>query len=214
MNIPVLMITHNRLEYTKQALEALFNSKGVEIYIIDNASTDGTVEWLKTQPLNILYRTLFQKKNTGIAGAMNSFLLKTRENKYAGKVDNDTIVPADWTVKLLEALIANKLDIVQAKHHIIPATHPEGWDGFTRGMKQPSPGVFLNHFVGGSGILFRRSAVNYIPQTEWVLEGWRQFQREHPELRKAFCDHTEIQLLDQHGYEDYPEYYKQTKRLV
>lgn len=212
--IPVLMITHNRLEYTKQALDALFNSKVVEVFIIDNASTDGTVEWLQAQPCKVDWNIILNTENLGIAGAMNQFLELTKGSIYVGKCDNDTLVPKDWAVKLLDALVSNDLDIVQAKHHIIPASHPEGWNGFIRNMKQASPGVYLNHFVGGSGILFRRSAVDHIPHTEWVLGGWRQFQREHPELRKAFCDHTEVQLLDEHGYSDFPDYYKKTKRSL
>jgi glycosyltransferase involved in cell wall biosynthesis len=212
--IPVLMITHNRLAYTKKALEALFNSKGVQVYIIDNASTDGTVEWLESQPWKVAWNIIFNKENRGIADAMNQFLELTKYCNYVGKADNDTLIPQDWAEILLNDLQANNLDIIQAKHPIIPATHPQGWDGFVSNMEQPSPGIFLNHFVGGSGIIFRRDKIHHIPQTEWVLGGWRQFQREHPELKKAFTDHVEVELLDAHGYTDFPDYYKRTKRLV
>jgi hypothetical protein len=73
-------------------------------------------------------------------------------------------------------------------------------------------GLLFYHFIGGSGIVFRRSSVNHIPETENKIGGWRQFQRENPHLKKAFCEDVEIKLLDEHGYQDYPEYYKTTGR--
>jgi len=45
------------------------------------------------------------------------------------------------------------------------------------------------------------------------LMGWRQWQRDHPEVKKAFALDCEIELLDEGGYADYPEYYKQTGRV-
>lgn len=215
MNVPVLMITYNRLEYTKKALEALLNSDaGQSICIIDNASTDGTREYLRQ-----LFKhatVLFMPKNFGIAKAMNEFLNLTKKCEFVAKVDNDTLVPPNWCHILTNKLIEHKIDMIQAKHHIIPATHPDGWEGFTKNMKREKndPSIYYNSFIGGSGIVFRRDKVNAIPETEWKLGGWRRFQLEHTELKKAFCDELEIKLLDEHGYGDYVDYYKETKRIT
>ena len=208
------MITYNRLEYTKQALESLFNSKEVEIFIIDNGSTDGTQEWLYSQPWGVAWNVFYNMKNLGIAGAMNQFLALTQEAEFVGKVDNDTIVPPDFISRMLPHM--DKVDIVQAKHPILKATHAEGFDSWVSAM--PASGALrYNHFVGGSGIIFRRNIVTQVPRTEWMLGGWRQFQREHPHLRKAFATDVEIQLLDTNeggaDYSQYPEYYRETKRL-
>jgi rhamnopyranosyl-N-acetylglucosaminyl-diphospho-decaprenol beta-1,3/1,4-galactofuranosyltransferase len=67
--IPVLMITYNRLEYTKKALEALFLSQGRKIFIIDNGSSDGTREWLESHPWKMTMNITYNKDNIGIAGA-------------------------------------------------------------------------------------------------------------------------------------------------
>jgi glycosyltransferase involved in cell wall biosynthesis len=214
IKIPVLMITWNRLEYTKQALPALIESEGVLPVIIDNGSTDGTVEWLR----GLTYETdkrpmlLFNSENKGIAGAMNQFLNLPVISSHVilGKVDNDTIVPRDWAMKLKPCL--NQCHIVQAKHHIIAATNKKGWDGFVKG-KVHKNGLIYNAYVGGSGILFLRSRVDRIPETEWKLGGWIKFQMSRPELSKAFCPDVEIKLLDEHGYTDYPQYYIETGRL-
>lgn len=209
--IPVLMITYGRLEYTKRSLEALMNSRLATVYVIDNGSTDGTVEWIQSMrsSLHFVYNSL----NIGIAGAMNQFLHKTPGAMIAGKVDNDTVVPVDWIEKLLPHL--QKTDIVQAKHHLIKATHPAGFDDWVSTMKADGP-LRFNHFVGGTGILFKRNIISRIPATEWKLGGWRQWQREHPEFKKAFATDVEIELLDTNengeDYSAYPDYYKETKR--
>lgn len=211
---PVLMITYNRLNYTKQALQSLFDADDVLPIIIDNGSTDGTVDWLKQlihqDPTHRPF-IFFNHSNKGIAHAMNIFLEATMNYDVVGKVDNDTIVPRDFVRKLKAAL--KFCHIVQAKHHIIPATHPDGWNGFVKGMKFKN-GLYYNHYVGGSGILFWRSRVDRVPTTTWKLGGWREFQKQRPELTKAFCPDIEIRLLDEHGYDDYPAYYVETGRLT
>lgn len=213
------MITYNRLEYTKKALEALVDSDCGDIYIIDNGSTDWTKEWLGhfvdidlTQKISLFFNDI----NYGIAHAMNEFLDLTKDYEFVAKVDNDTIVPKDWCQILADKMIHRNIDMMQSKHHIIPATHPGGWEGFVKNMKRDAAdkSIYYNSFIGGSGIVFRRDKVDKIPETEWKIGGWREFQRQHPELKKAFCNEVSIELLDSHGYEDYPQYYKQTGRAI
>lgn len=213
--IPCLLLTYNRLEYTKEALSALMNAPGGKIYIIDNGSTDATVEWIKSQPWRISWTCLFNKNNLGIAGAMNQFLDLTYGSKYVAKVDNDTVIPNDFFKRMV--LHMQHADIVQAKHHLIKASGVGTFDEWT--SKMPAVGALrLNHFVGGSGIMFKRAIVDHIPETDWALGGWRQWQREHPEVRKAFATDVEIRLLDtdENGATypaEYEGYYKETKRI-
>jgi len=212
--IPVLMISYNRLAYTQQALAALLNAEGIKIVVIDNASTDGTQAWLR----KFISITLIEnRENRGIAGAMNQFLTMTRSAEYVGKVDNDTLVPPTWATVLREKAQACGIDIIQAKHAIPPAVYYgksfDEWVAATMPACELDPSVFLNHFVGGSGIIFRRDRVRIVPPTEWKLGGWREFQRRHPRLKKAFCTDVEVTLLDADGYHDYPDYYKQTGRI-
>lgn len=211
--ITALMITYNRLEYTKIAFDALNDSDCDKIIVIDNGSLDGTAEWFKEMEVKYAV-TIFNKQNLGIAAAMNQFLNLTEGSEFCIKVDCDTIVPQDFCARMLPHM--QYADVVQAKHHIIPATNPEGWKGFTKNMKREN-GLIYNHFVGGSGIMFRRSLVTSIPETESKILGWRQWQREHPEVRKAFCEDVTIELLDTTeagtNYSKYEDYYRQTGRL-
>lgn len=213
--IPVLMITCNRLEYTKQAIKALMKlDKQVDIYIIDNGSIDGTVNWLSEACINLLCTVIRLPENIGIAGAMNLFLNYTQYAQYVAKVDNDTIVPENFIDKMLPHMM--KADIVQAKHPLLKETHAAGFDDWVKNMRADGP-LRFNHFVGGSGILFKRDIVKKVPNTEWIIGGWRQWQRENPQYKKAFATDIEIKLLDtdENGadYSKYPEYYKSTRRV-
>lgn len=216
--ITVLMITYNRLAYTKQAFESLMKTK-CRIVIIDNGSTDDTLRWLDIHAAH--YRNvhiILNPINLGIAGAMNQFLQMTSGQIFVGKVDNDTVVPSDiWDVLTRQA-IDNKVDIIQAKHEIDPAVWPKTgtFEGFIAPMRKSPDGLLhYHHFVGGSGIIFRRDKVmDLLPQTDWKLYGWREWQKKHPQLVKAFSTAVEVNLLDGGGrYDDYPDYYKETKRL-
>lgn len=208
------MITYNRLEYTKLALEALMHVGGGKIFIVDNCSTDGTQAWLKAQPWSISWDMTLLDENIGIAGAMNIFLSKTLDAKFVAKVDNDTIVPKDFLWKMRQHMLA--ADIVQAKHPLIKASGLGTFDEWTSTMRAEGP-LRFNHFVGGSGILFKRHIVNHIPAVESKIGGWRAWQRMHPQYTKAFATDVEIKLLDttEKGadYSKYPDYYKQTGRV-
>jgi len=206
--IPILMILHNRLEYSKKAFWALQRCKGVSIYLVENGSSDGTKEWTYKLPYHHL---ICNDKNIGIAGAMNQFLTLTKNYGVVGKVDNDTIVPQNFFEKMLPHM--NKADIVQAKHKLIDASGVGTFDEWVSKMPG-TESLKFNSFVGGSGLLFKRQLVNHIPETENLIGGWREFQRQRPELKKAFCTDVEIELLDEGGYpKEYEDYYKSTGRI-
>ena len=48
--VDIVYFTYNHLSYTKKTLPAMINNAGVDfsLTIIDNGSTDGTVEYLKS----------------------------------------------------------------------------------------------------------------------------------------------------------------------
>ena len=68
--IPILYTTFNRIGYTKETLPALIDSIGdeAEIYIVDNCSTDGTVEYLKNFKSKKIKEVIFNSKNQGVSG--------------------------------------------------------------------------------------------------------------------------------------------------
>lgn len=215
-NIPVLFTTFNRLDYTKRSIKSLLDSEVKKIIIIDNASTDGTQEFLKTIT-DKRVQVVYNKENGGVRGAMQQFFDLFPNEEWVAKIDNDTIVPKDWLSKLLKCATENGLDIVQAKHGITKETHPKGWAGIREVCTKIADGVYKSNCVGGSGTLIRRQVVDELPESDWVLGGWTHWQKRHLEVTKGFCEHVEITLFDtdENGakYSDYPEYYKFTKRI-
>lgn len=216
MTVPVLMITYNRLAYTREALPALLACPGIQVHVIDNGSEKDTWEYLRQMQMwGAPMKLTTNPQNAGIAGAMNQFLKDTVGFPFCGKVDNDTIARGDWAREMIERCITHKIDIMQARHPLIAATaQGRSFDEWIQDMPQEpcDPTIRYHHFVGGSGIVFKRKMVMQIPTTDWKLYGWREFQRLHPELKKAFCTAVTVDLLDAHGYGDYPEYYKETRR--
>ena len=61
MGTSIILLTFNKLEYTKKCIESIkkYTSGNYEIIVVDNNSTDGTKEWLIEQK-NINY--IFNKK--------------------------------------------------------------------------------------------------------------------------------------------------------
>src|ERR1700752_485954 len=100
-DVPVLMITHNRLSYTKKALDALFQSDCGVIHIYDNNSHDGTKEYLERFVEQDFIRIVLMGWNSGIAGAWNYFLSVTHHCEFIAKCDNDTLLPPDFIARML-----------------------------------------------------------------------------------------------------------------
>lgn len=104
MGIAIVVVTYNRLEYTKKTIERLLSdTDDFDLYIWDNASTDETPEYLKdglSDPR--IQEVILSKENVGQTGAMNYAWSKTKA-KLVGKLDNDCLVTPGWTRILAKA---------------------------------------------------------------------------------------------------------------
>ena len=98
MGIAIVVVTYNRLEYTKKTIERLLSdTDDFDLYIWDNASTDETPEYLKdglSDPR--IQEVILSKENVGQTGAMNYAWSKTKA-QLVGKLDNDCLVTPGWT---------------------------------------------------------------------------------------------------------------------
>ncbi len=89
----------NQLEYTKRCLSSIerWTSLPYELIIVDNGSTDGTREFLKT----VKGHVVFNETNLGCAKAWNQGIRASR-GEVVGIINNDIVVTPGW----LEALLA------------------------------------------------------------------------------------------------------------
>jgi GT2 family glycosyltransferase len=103
----IVMVTFNSLPYTKLCLASLLSNgwpAGDELIVVDNASTDGTSDYLgELQRLNPFIQVVLNDTNRGFAASNNQGLARA-----AGEVlfllNNDTLLPAGWRDTLVRWL--------------------------------------------------------------------------------------------------------------
>jgi GT2 family glycosyltransferase/glycosyltransferase involved in cell wall biosynthesis len=101
----ILIITYNNLEYTSLCLDSIYhktNYPNFEVIIVDNASLDGTVEYLtQFQAQHENCRVIFNDQNRGFAAANNQ-AAKHAKGEYFIFLNNDTIVTRGWLSGLFQ----------------------------------------------------------------------------------------------------------------
>jgi len=109
--ISIIVITHNNLSFTRQCLKSLEEYSdylSLEIIVVDNASNDGTKEflsaWVDASPNRKL---ILNEKNLGFAAANNQGLCVSK-GEYLVLLNNDTHVTPGWIRTLLRHLRRDK----------------------------------------------------------------------------------------------------------
>jgi len=91
MKVAIYTLCRDRLAYSKRCFRSLWQNAGypVDHYVIDNGSTDGTVEWLYSNAKRFK-KIVLEPDNTGISYASN-MALDIIGNGYdlIVKMDND-----------------------------------------------------------------------------------------------------------------------------
>jgi GT2 family glycosyltransferase len=102
--IAIVVLTHNRLHLLRKCVENVLmrtSDATREIVIWDNASTDGTREYLASLS-DPRIRVVRHAKNIGQNGYANAFAMTTQP--YLIEIDDDvTDAPNDWDATLLDA---------------------------------------------------------------------------------------------------------------
>lgn len=91
--VSIVILSYNIKEILKRCVESIRNtckSGSYELVIVDNASTDGVVEWLKEQKDIVLQ---CNTENKGFAGGCNQGIEMAAEENDVMLLNNDTIVP-------------------------------------------------------------------------------------------------------------------------
>ncbi|MBO6206142.1 MAG: glycosyltransferase [Lachnospiraceae bacterium] len=109
MKVAVVLVTYNRIECLKIALSKYENQKKIPsiIIVVDNASNDGTYEYLegwKTHDAGIEKVVVHNEKNIGGSGGFYTGLKKSLdyEYEYAFLADDDAYPESDMFEKLLD----------------------------------------------------------------------------------------------------------------
>lgn len=107
MKTSIVILTYNNLEYTKQCIDSIrIHTKygTYEIIVVDNASSDDTVEWLKKQED---IKKIFNNENQGFPKGCNQGIeIATGENILL--LNNDIIVTVNWLSNMVKCLYSSE----------------------------------------------------------------------------------------------------------
>lgn len=100
MNLHTVMVTYNRLELTKRALDSYLNTatEPWSLVVVDNNSTDGTQEWLLTErpePERVAVTLLPKNMYPGYA-TNRGWELMPNNTVLLHRADNDFVFLPDW----------------------------------------------------------------------------------------------------------------------
>ncbi len=100
--VSIVLITHNRLDMTSACIESLLSTTtDFELILVDNGSTDGTVDWVKkTIPFAKVTKN---DKNLGVPIARNQGIRQTT-TEHIVIMDNDVVLKTGWLEELMEMI--------------------------------------------------------------------------------------------------------------
>ena len=100
--VSIVIPNYNGKHFLENCLKAVFaqDIKDQEVIVVDNGSTDGSLEYLNAYPG---VRTIAMDKNYGFCGAVNAGI-KAADSEYVILLNNDTEVEPDFARELLNAI--------------------------------------------------------------------------------------------------------------
>jgi len=101
--VSIVVLNYNGKQHLKTCLDSLIRTKypNFEIILVDNASTDGSVEFVKENYPHVKLVRL--SRNTYTSGGYMAGVLVAR-GKYVAILNNDMEVDENWLTPLVEAL--------------------------------------------------------------------------------------------------------------
>ena len=100
-SVTVVIPNYNGMKFMEPCMAALEKQtcKDFEILVVDNGSSDGSVDWLRSHQ----YPTIFLEENTGFSGAVNVGI-KASKTPFVLLLNNDTEVEPDFIGEMIKAI--------------------------------------------------------------------------------------------------------------
>ena len=112
----IILCTYNEANYIENTILQLEkNIPNLEIIIIDDSSSDGTIEIIKRLNQTNKYKTIFRKKSRNLASAFARGLIETTGD-YVGWVDVNMAEVANKFPKMMEELNSSSDIIVLSRY--------------------------------------------------------------------------------------------------
>ncbi len=116
--VTIVIPNWNGLTHLPECLGALTAQSFVdhEVVVVDNASSDGSVEWVRSHYPDV--RILELAHNAGFSGAVNAGMLDAR-TEYVALLNNDTSAEMGWLQALVAALDTHRAYDVAASQMVL-----------------------------------------------------------------------------------------------
>ena len=173
MKLSIIIVSWNTKELLKQCLESLvrcwrFPDSGGEIIVVDNGSTDGSVQEVKNFKLkikNLKFKIIANDQNYGFAKG-NNVGIKQAKGDYIMLLNSDTIVKEGAIEKLVNFLDSHlEVDVVGPKL-LSPDGSPQANCGRFPNLLVVLIMLFKEHF-GGSD--FVRCSPVTSRRVDWLM---------------------------------------------
>ncbi len=167
MDLSVIIVNYNVRQFLENTLTSLLRAmEGVvgEVFVVDNASDDGSVEMVKTKFPRVCL--IQNRENVGFARA-NNLALKRATGKHLLLINPDTIVQED-TIKVMLKFFRETHDAGLAGCKIL---NPDGTFQLPCRRSFPTPWVAFTKIFGLSGLfpkskLFGKYNLTYLSPDE------------------------------------------------
>lgn len=167
--VSILICTRNRAERLRETLASVAAldvpaTIRPELIVVDNASTDGTAEvlrsvYLPNMPLRVVYeptRGAGPARNAALRAATGDILMFT---------DDDVALPRDWIAALCAPILEGRADAVAGRIVLAPHLHRPWMEPFhravlgsTEAMDERRPGEMF-----GGNMAFARRVLGAVP---------------------------------------------------
>lgn len=109
--VSVIVLTYNNLKLNRYCIDSILKNTAYpnyELIILDNRSTDGTVEYLRELDArkDPRVRVVLNPENSGFAGGNNK-AIQISDGKYVVLLNNDTVVTRGWLTALVKHMEAD-----------------------------------------------------------------------------------------------------------
>jgi glycosyltransferase involved in cell wall biosynthesis len=113
VDLSIIVPVYNVSKYIEECLISLVaqNLSNYEIIIVNDGSTDNSLEICKKFATKYKYTTIITQENRGL-GAARNFGISYAKGKYLGFVDSDDYIKEDMFSTMLNAALKDDLDMV------------------------------------------------------------------------------------------------------
>jgi len=194
--VSVIIPNFNYLNYIDRCLESVFNQdyENIEIIVVDDGSTDGSVEFLKSLTGNL---RIIQQSNQGVAAARNRGFFAAK-GEYIAFLDSDDYWDTSKISKQMGAIEKADADLVYSGINLVApdgstltgVLKPEFKGNCAREFRRfPSRAIIL---LGCSSALFKKNVVynsGLFDTNLSISADWDFFRR--------YCDFGDVTYVEE-----------------